>query len=351
MTQENTAAATIGRLESRIGRVHQNALMTRQRDRLGQVDASLARMPQQLAQLRARGYIYKAHMEDQAADLVQRWAPVRAAATNDLEAQVLDLRHEMNLIDDAMRRLQPLKARPLSTAQPSIQRLETDLAALERRIRAAQRAVEGAYGAMADSVQTLASEIQGCKDLLDALAGASFALETGEAPVAFTEARWIDNSSQTEGMLFLTDRRLLFERHERVARRRILFVTTSSEIVKGLHWEAPLADVERVEATEVRRALASRRERLSIITQGRAAVPRAEFELGTDSNAWRELLLRCQSGDIGSERSDGAPEVLEYIVPARCPSCAGSLPQAGRIRGSASIRCEYCGMTIPLEQA
>ncbi len=351
MTQEDTAAATIGRLESRIGRVHRDALMARQRDRLGEVDASLARMPQQLVQLRARGYVYKAYLEDQASELAERWPPVRAAAARDLEDQTAGLKREMDRIDDTMRRLQPLKVRPLSTAQPSIQRLESDLSGVERRIRAAQQAVQGLYGAMANGVQSLASEIQGCEGLLDALAGATFTLESGEAPVAVTEARLIDGNNQTDGMLFLSDQRLLFERHERVARRRILFVTTSSEIVKALHWEVSLASVERVEATKVRRALASRREQLAVITQGRASAPRAEFELGSDSDAWRELVLRCQSGDIASERAGGAPVVIEYIVPARCSSCAGALRQAGRIRGASSIRCEYCGAAIPLAQA
>lgn len=53
MTQEATAAATIARIEARLGSLPQKALRNRQRKRLGETDALLTRLPQELAQLRA----------------------------------------------------------------------------------------------------------------------------------------------------------------------------------------------------------------------------------------------------------------------------------------------------------
>jgi hypothetical protein len=351
MTQEPTAASTISRVESRLGNLQKDALLNRQRDRLGEIDAQLARLPQQVTQLRARGYLYKAHLEQQIEQVAQRWPPIRGQAAMALDGQAALLRPEIERADEAVRRLQPLKTRPLSTAQPTIQRVEDELSATERRIRAAQQAVEGAFGALANEVQAIAREVQSCERMLDWLAGATFAADPGEGLVAATEARWVEGKDRTEGILFLTDRRLVFERREKVALKKFLFVTTSSELVRELRWQAALADLERLEASEARKALVSKRELLTVQPRSGARVRRGEFELSTDSDAWRALVLRCQTGEIASERAGGAPQVPEYVVPAKCTSCGGSLAQAGRIRGVSVVRCDYCGANIPLERA
>ena len=49
MTQESTAEHTISRVESRLGDLHQGALLVRQRDRLGEIDAQLGSLAQRLA--------------------------------------------------------------------------------------------------------------------------------------------------------------------------------------------------------------------------------------------------------------------------------------------------------------
>jgi DNA-directed RNA polymerase subunit RPC12/RpoP len=95
----------------------------------------------------------------------------------------------------------------------------------------------------------------------------------------------------------------------------------------------------------------SKREMLVIRpASGSGALP-VQFRLETDSDAWRALLIRCKSGEIDAARDEGAPEVPEYIVPAKCPTCGGAQSKAGRIRGLAAIRCDYCGANIMLEKA
>lgn len=351
MTQEPTAATTIARVESRLANLHEAALLNSQRDRLGQVDAQLAQLPQQVARLRSQGFVYQAHLEEQIAQAAQRWPPIRQQAALALEEQANLLRAEINRADEAVRRLQPLKTRPLSTAQPTIQRVEDELSAAERRIRAGQQAVEGLYSALVNEVQAIGRQVQACERMLDWLAGATFTTEPGEGLVSATQAQKVDGNERSEGILFLTDQRLLFERREKVARKKFLFITTASEVERELVWQAALADLERVEASESRRALAGKRELLTVTPRSGARARRADFELKTDSDAWRALLLRCQTGEIGAERVAGAPEIPEYLVPAKCPSCGGALARAGRVRGISSVRCEYCGTNIPLERA
>jgi hypothetical protein len=351
MTQEATAAATIDRVERRLADLHKDALLNSQRDRLTATDRLLADLSQKTASLRSRGYCYKGHLEEQIAEAAERWPALRTQAAEAIESQVRSLQPEITRCEAEVRRLQSLKSQPLSAAQQAIGRAEGQVQAAERRIRAAQQAVESVYSGLYSALQTLSREIQGCERIYDWLEGASFAVEPGESLVAATEGRLMQGNGQVEGILFLTDRRMLFERREKVAKKKILFITTESELVKELRWQAPLEDLESVDASEARKALIIKRETLAVMPRSGASASPAEFELKTDSDGWRAQMLRCQTGEIATERLGGAPEVPEYVVPAKCPTCGGGLRRAGRIRGVSSISCDYCGATVVLERA
>jgi len=345
---QNTAASTIDRVESRLGQLHKDALLSDQRNQIGEIDAQLIQLPFRLAQLRSQGYAYKSHLEVQVAQLAERWPSIRSQVSIALDTQSAGLRSEINRADQAVRRLQPLKAQPLSAVQSTIKSVEDTLSAVERRIRAAQQAVEAIFGPVAADIRNLALEVQLCERMFEWLAGATFVLDPGEGLVAATEASWIEGKDQTRGILYLTDRRMLFERREKVARKKILFITTASETVRELRWQVALADIERVDAGESRRMLISKREILTVTPR---SGERVEFHLDMDSDTWRAGVLRCQSGEIVAERVENLPDVPEYLIPAKCSSCGGSMRQAGRIRGISSVQCEYCGATIALERA
>jgi len=350
MTQE-TADNTISRLESRLASLHSDALLNPQRDRLNATDTLLARLTQETAALRARGYCYKGHLEAQLADAAERWPELRAAATRTIATQSAALRPMVARCETAVRALGPLKSRPLTAVQQAIGRAEGEIEAAEGRVRAAQQAVESGYGALYGALQALEREITGCERMYDLLEGATFHVESGESLVAATEARLVAGDDRIPGVLFLTDRRMLFERREKVARKKILFITTESELVKEVRWEAALSDMERIDASEARRALVMKRETLAVETRNGSRAQPAEFELSTDSDGWRAQVLRCQTGEIDGERVGGAQAVPEYVVPAKCPTCGGAQSRAGRLRGVSSITCEYCGTTIPLARA
>ena len=106
---------------------------------------------------------------------------------------------------------------------------------------ATQKTIASAYEPLANEAQALDREVKACERNLDWLDGATFGLNAGESLVDATEARQIEGNDETEGILFLTDQRLIFERREKEARKKILFITTASELVKELRWEvAPI---------------------------------------------------------------------------------------------------------------
>jgi len=350
MSHETTAAASISRMESQLTRLREQALFTREREDIAGLAALIAALPERIASLRSRGYVYNSPFEATAAELTLRWPEIERQASGALSLQATLLKPEVGRAEQAVGRLAPMRTRPLSAAQPTIERLQAELNAAEQRINSAARSVHSVYEPLQNQVREVDRAVRQCERNLGWLDGATFSLEAGESLVEATEARLLEGNDETEGILFLTDRRLVFERREKEARKKILFITTASELVKELRWQIPLADIETLEASEARQVL-SKRELLTVAPgPGSGALP-ATFRLETDSDAWRSLALRSKAGELEAARHEGSAPVPEYLVPARCPSCGGSQSRAGRIRGVATIRCEFCGATIALEKA
>jgi hypothetical protein len=348
MTQEPTASSTIDRLQSRMESLRADAEFTDPRNRMADIDALITGLGLEISHLRSRGFNYRATFEEQSADLARRWPPARRQAQTAMQLHSITLRGEAERVAGSVSRLQSLRSRPLSTAQPTIDRVSTELDAAERRVKTVQDTIESAYAPLGNQARDLEREIKRCKEAMDWLDGATFTLTAGEELVSATEARLMEGKEGTEGILFLTDQRMLFESREKRATKKFLFITTASELVKALRWEAPLHALEGVEASESRKLL-SKREMLTVTPA--TGAPGAEFRLDTDSDGWRALVQRCRTGEIASDRCGAAAVVPEYIVPAKCPTCGGSQSRAGRIRGTAAIPCEFCGSSIALQRA
>ncbi|NLD42768.1 MAG: hypothetical protein GX657_04650, partial [Chloroflexi bacterium] len=232
MSQESTASSTISLLESRLQRLQADALFTRDRDRLADADGLLAALPARVAGLRSRRYVYHAGIEEQIKELAAQWPAARRLADGNLQIQAAALRAEVAQAAEAVGRLSALKTRPLSTARPTIDRVETQVKAVESKVQAQQKSIAAAYEPLLDQAQAIERQVKQCERNLDWLDGATFHLSVGESLVDATEARQVTGDDETEGILFLTDQRLLFERREKEARKKILFITTASELVK-----------------------------------------------------------------------------------------------------------------------
>jgi len=352
MTQpQPTAEAEVLRLETRLASLERAALLNDVRNELANADASLLRLPQEIAALRGRGFLYRANWEARLQALADEWPRLRSEALSVIESQSAALRLDILRAEEAVRHLSPLRNSPLSAAEPTLRRVEGEIVTCELRVRAAEEAARNRFKAVTSSLEALAREVADCSRMMGWLAEARFALQPGEGLVEAVKARLLKGDERQEGILFLTDQRLIFERREKVARKKVLFITTASETIQEVVWEASLAQIGEVKAAEARRALVMKRELLTIAPAPDGHFGPAELELEADSEAWRALILRCQTGEIAQDRVGGAPEVPVFIIPPKCPSCGATLERAGPVRGVASIRCEYCGTTIPLQRA
>ena len=266
-----------------------------------------------------------------------------------------DLTAELRAVGALVRTLQPLKTRALTTVEGAVADVDARLDALAQRVAAAANTLAGMFDAAEGELRAIDDAVADGAGLLDEMAAATFPWQPGECGVAMVEAEQLGERKEDtlKGILFLTDRRLIMERAEKVATKKVLFITTRSEMVRELLWEASIDLLDETEATEKRHALVLTRELLNLTFKRPAAVERVALRLKADSDAWRNLIGQVQSGTIEVQRvadSADAPPPVRYRVPAKCPGCGASLSLAGEVRGMTACTCETCGNVITLER-
>jgi predicted RNA-binding Zn-ribbon protein involved in translation (DUF1610 family) len=356
LTDTPTAASRVAQVERRLIELQEAAQFSDLRDRLENVDTRLGQLPAALAGLRSQGYVFHSSLEERIAGLRRSWPGTRRQVQEAIAQRATDLEPDVREAIAAVQRLQSFRVRPLATAEPSIAAVEARLESLAQRVRAAAATVAGMFDALERELRAIDGEISTVAALLAEMRAASFPFQPDECGVAMVQAEQMgaQKDDTLKGILFLTDRRLIMERAEKVATKKVLFITTKSELVRELLWEVSIDLLEGAQATEERKALIFTHDFLTLTFKSPAAVQEVTLRLKDDSEEWRGLIDEVKSGRIEGQRVAGSPagaQATRYIVPAKCPGCGAGLSLAGEVRGMSAYTCETCGNVIALSRA
>ncbi len=354
-----TAQMQQQRLESlsqKLGQLQEAATLADVYDDLEDIDSALAVLPTDLEQIRARGYVFRNFLERKIEVLAEQWAEMRERVMEEVSRRSQDLAQD---VDEAERALQAAQ----SGAATAVSRAENAVQMLESKVSAAQDAVEAMFDTLEQNVDQTQAQLEQIEWMLDQAEQASFDFYPDENLVAVCRAQLLEREDEgPEGLLFLTDGRLIFERKEEVVteRKKVLFVTvkTEKETVQEFLFEVPIGYVEETKAREVKKGIIGRRrEMLELFFAPEADISEARLRLlDADSEEWARLIGRVRSGDIDKERIQleeaeaeeaEAEEKAAQEVPTKCPTC-GALLTTPIVKGMREITCEYCGTVIRL---
>ena len=341
---EELRAERFDSLRSEWNRLSSRATLAQLHDGLEDTAGKIEALPHQIAELRGRGYRYSRDWEAQAATLSDGWPQRRREAQRLLREQARGLEELAKEIERlcGFRRL----------ADNVLDRLEDKLDSLESQIGSAERVVGGAFDTLNDQLYGLQREFDAVEFLLGSLDVAAFSLYPDEHGVAACKAVWTNHPDEPEGILFLTDGRLVFEQREKKAKKKVLFVTTESELVQETLWESPVGNLAELEAEDKRKFL-RRKELLHLRFREYGAGLHGDVTLrleGTTNEEWAGLIKRVQSGEIEADRhgaeapAEAAPPVPPAEIPTKCPACGGNLPPL--VKGMRELVCEYCSTSV-----
>jgi hypothetical protein len=152
-----------------------------------------------------------------------------------------------------------------------------------------------------------------------------------------------------EGVLYLTDERLIFEQKENIATKKVLFITTEKEKVQDLVFEVPVGQIDEVKTRQ--KGFLGHKEMMELLFAPEADLSGATLRLrDSDNEEWARLIGRVKSGEIAKERTrpkDEAAIEAARSAPTKCATCGATL-SVEITRGMREITCEYCGSVMRL---
>ncbi len=321
-------------------------------DDLEDIETAINALPANIENIRARGYVFKSYLERKVETLRTQWRDVRPRVQAALQQNQTALRADAAQVQARLARRQ--------LAGPA-------LPALESKLGAAIRSLEGMYDALDDNVNQTQQQLDDISWTLQQAEQACFGFLATECPVEAVPGNWKKPGDKdgVEGVLYLTDQRLIFEQKEQVATKKVLFIATEKQTVQTLAWAVPVAEIAK--ATGSKRGLMGKDDFLTINLVDGAGLKGPEGELlydalgrplattdihlkGETGVAWQGFIGRAKSGDLAKERTVPVETAAAEAVanaPTKCTTCGATLSQTV-LRGQTEITCEYCGSVMRL---
>lgn len=341
----------INALQTKIGWLQESVRLSKTRDAVEDLQTNVNGMAQRIASLRTRGYFFEKDLEGQAQSFVASWALLYPNLQSQINLQSSTLTNALRPIEMQLPQLAAAAGNPV-TARGLLSSLQSAVGQLESKITAAERTVNGMYDQFNNQVYAATKHLNDIEYLVTQLAEASFQLLPTEGGIAAIKAVWCktgkEQKDDPEGVLYLTDQRILFEQKEEIVTKKVLFVATEKEKVQNLQLEAPVALVEKVDTSK--QGMLKNEDHIEIQFASGAPVRGAHFHIWDDCAEWQALINRSKSKDFDKGRAvaiDQAAADKVKAAPSQCPACGGNINQVV-LRGQDTLTCEYCGNVIRL---
>jgi hypothetical protein len=297
-------AADVSSLQSSLNDLQNRSSFSEIMSDASNLDTSLSHMMDLLEGARKGGYVFQPDLDETAYDLMDRWQSVRDQAINQAQAQARVYQGRLVTLDGPINQLNRNIGNP-TTAVPLIGTARTQVTTLLNNVNQAHYTIENTYSEIESKTQVITSRLSHIHWALKQLEEAKFTLAQGEDLYMAVACRWdLEGNDDPEGILYLTTKRLLFERKEKVATKKVLFVAVAKELVQEVMIDQPLQNLKSVKAQS--KGLFGHQDFIE--------VEFAEKKLGTvslhingqDSKLWTEWIEKARASKLENERVSGS---------------------------------------------
>lgn len=294
-------SADAAMLQSSLENLQLSALLTNVQNDAAQLDSTLNRVLDLLESARNKGYAYQKDLEELAYAAASQWQTVSPQVQTaiqqksaNLQARIAPLAGQVQLLNNAFGN--PAAAANLLRNAQS----QTNLL-LDESGRAATE-IENLYNNIETHAYQLETRLTQIHWALDQLAQAGFKLEKGEDLYSAVAARWDkEGKDDPEGVLYLTSKRLIFERKEKIATKKVLFITLASELVQEVAFAQPLNTIKAHKAAN--KGLFGHQDFLEITFSEPKLGTLALHLNGQPSEKWNQALKAAINGSLEQDRA------------------------------------------------
>lgn len=332
--------------ESKVHQLQGKVQLQTTLDKLEDTQSTVQQLGTRLQKIRERGYVFLRTLETETQNLSQQWRTLLPNLRTHTHQQTQLLQPQLQVLEARLAQLsaQKTSARPPQMLLDSSKAL---LETLEKKVESAEKTVNGMYDQFQQQVQALSYRLSQIEWMQTQLGEASFSLLAEESPIAAVKAVWCAESKEKpedpDGVLYLTDQRLIFEQKEDIATHKVLFITTAKKRVQELEWALPLQLLQRVQPRK--HGMLKNEDFLDLQFSPEAQHSLVYLHIWQPAEQWQTLLNQTKSGEIHSTRTQSAPPPPARQLPPECPRCGANLSQT-LLRGQQSVKCTYCGNEV-----
>lgn len=345
-TEQHPLIAKLDTLQTQFDTLQRDIGLDDLRNELANIAQTVGGLPDDIARARSRGYVFAAYLERKTEVIKTRWDEMRDDIQRTIQTEGNRARPLLNDLRERMDKANIYRAKPigLETLVPEIER---QINLLRGQIDAAQNRIRQAYADLKSDTDQTAGELGKIHWYLDQLDEACFKLLAGESLYLAAQAEHQATGrggDDPDGILYLTDHRLIFEQKETTGKKLGLF---GGKKVQEVEWDISLDKVEAVKAEN--KGLFGGKDLLQFTFKSGAPFGQAQIEVkgGVASKFWAAQIERMISGGANDERAiQPDAETIQAMrnAPTACPVCAGTLPQL--VANQLQIECQYCGSVI-----
>lgn len=317
-------------------------------DEIGRLSTAVAQMMPNIETARKRRYVFRAYLEHKAEVFNKHWDDIQQRVKRTLDNEVVSLRRGYSEVENALRQAEQVDndadklTEALRQFNNVVTRFESDVNAAMSRIRA----LFSTFQTDVDDAKRQLDEIFWICDQRDE---ASFPFLEGENVFLAARAEWRSTgkgNQDPDGILFLTDQRLIFEQKETVGKKLGIF---GGKKAQDLAWEVPLHQIVGLEYEN--KGFFGGKDIIHFTLGHGARYPKLSVEVkgATTNKFWIAQIQRMSKGEVNDERAiPPDPDMLKRLseAPTQCHVCGGTLPML--TAGQLQIECAYCGTIIRL---
>ncbi|NSW52527.1 MAG: hypothetical protein HPY85_08505 [Anaerolineae bacterium] len=353
MTTREEVQSALRSLDFSVDQLRNKATLATLQQEISTLEQNLDRFGNTLKDLRERGYVFDTDLESQVKKLQSGWNTKKFTVSANIRRRQGELEKDLSQLDAQVRNLQLFATRPPAQAEAQINRVRQSVDTLASQVDSAANVLRSAYAPFNEDVRKMDLRLKHLDWMMTELHQATFHLLETEALVEAAEVRWYhdgkEDNQDPKGILYLTDQRLIFELHDKIVKKKVLFIATESEIERKLMFECPVSAIAKAEAYQ--EGLLKGEDHMRLTFGQGGPYDKTQFRLfNLDNEEFCSTIRRVQGGEFLRHRTEEvAQEVLERVknAPSECPACGGAIQQKV-LRGQDTITCEYCGNVIRL---
>jgi len=345
-TDQNPNITRLDSLQSEYDTLQRDISFDELLNEVSEVTRKVATLPDDITRARGRGYAFAAYLERKAELLDKRWDEMRQQVQRTIQSENYRTRAAFDDVRERMQKANIYRAKPtgLDSLLPEIER---EINVLRGQVDTVQSRLQNEYSTLKTDIDQTVAQLHNIHWVLDQMDEASFKLNAGEAVFLAAQAEHQATGrgkDDPDGILYLTDHRLIFEQKETTGKTLGLF---GGKKVQELEWEIPLNKIDSV--IPENKGFLGGKDILQFTFKPGAALSQAQIEVkgGVQAKFWATEIDRMLTSGATDERAVQADaETRESIrnAPTACPICGATLPQL--VANQNQIECEYCGSVI-----